>query len=119
MDEATLCDRIALIRKGIFLDTDTPADIISKFTLPLLAVSGPHMPSLLRDIRLIPQVFSCFAFGDTHHVVMRPGELSLEAQINFLNTALHAKGHSGLSIKPIRPNVEDCYMYLDTLEEHS
>ena len=83
MDEATLCDlcdRIALIRKGIFLDTDTPADIISKFTLPLLAVSGPHMPSLLRDIRLIPQV---------------------------------------LSIKPIRPNVEDCYMYLDTLEEHS
>lgn len=118
MDEATLCDRIALIRKGIFLDTDTPADIISKFTLPLLAVSGPHMPSLLRDIRLIPQVFSCFAFGDTHHVVMRPGELSQEAQINFLNTALHAKGHSGLSIKPIRPNVEDCYMYLDTLEEH-
>ncbi len=73
MDEATLCDRIALIRKGIFLDTDTPADIISKFTLPLLAVSGPHMPSLLRDIRLIPQVFSCFAFGDTHPVVMRPG----------------------------------------------
>ena len=119
MDEATLCDRIALIRKGIFLDTDTPADIISKFTLPLLAVSGPHMPSLLRDIRRIPQVFSCFAFGDTHHVVMRPSELSLEAQINLLNTSLHATGHSGLSIKPIRPNVEDCYMYLDTLEEHS
>ena len=119
MDEATLCDRIALIRKGIFLDTDTPADIISKFTLPLLAISGPHMPSLLRDIRRIPQVFSCFAFGDTHHVVMRPSELSLEAQINLLNTSLHATGHSGLSIKSIRPNVEDCYMYLDTLEEHS
>ncbi len=119
MDEATLCDRIALIRKGIFLDTDTPADIISKFTLPLLAVSGPHMPSLLRDIRRIPQVFSCFAFGDTHHAVMRPSDLSLEAQINLLNTSLHATGHSDLSIRPIRPNVEDCYMYLDTLEERS
>ena len=119
MDEATLCDRIALIRKGIFLDTDTPADIISKFTLPLLAVSGPHMPSLLRDIRRIPQVFSCFAFGDTHHAVMRPSDLSLEAQINLLNTSLHATGHSDLSIRPIRPNVEDCYMYLDTLEECS
>ena len=112
MDEATLCDRIALIRKGIFLDTDTP-------TLPLLAVSGPHMPSLLRDIRRIPQVFSCFAFGDTHHAVMRPSDLSLEAQINLLNTSLHATGHSDLSIRPIRPNVEDCYMYLDTLEECS
>lgn len=119
MDEATLCDRIALIRKGVFLDTDTPADIISKFTLPLLAVSGSRMPSLLRDIRRIQQVFSCFAFGDTHHVVMRPSDLSLEAQINLLNTSLHAKGHSDLSIKPARPNVEDCYMYLDTLEEQS
>lgn len=119
MDEATLCDRIALIRKGLFLDTDTPSGVISKFTLPLLSVSGPHMPSLLRDIRRIPQVFSCFAFGDTHHVVMRPCGLSLEAQINLLNTSLHAKGHSDLSIVKISPDVEDCYMYLDTLEERS
>lgn len=116
MDEATLCDRIALIRKGVFLDTDTPSDIIAKFDLPLLAVSGPHMPSLLRDIRQIPQVFSCFAFGDTHHVVMRPSGDSIDAQINFLNTSLHAKGHNDLSIRPIRPNVEDCYMYLDSME---
>lgn len=117
MDEATLCDRIALIRKGVFLDTDTPSDIIAKFDLPLLAVSGPHMPSLLRDIRQIPQVFSCFAFGDTHHVVMRPSGDSIDAQINFLNTSLHAKGHNDLSIRPIRPNVEDCYMYLDSMED--
>ena len=119
MDEATLCDRIALIRKGVFLDTDSPADIMSKFSMPLLAVSGPHMPALLRDIRRIPQVFSCFAFGDTHHVVMRSSDMSIEAQINLLNTSLFAGGHTDLVIKPIRPNVEDCYMYLDTLEDKS
>lgn len=119
MDEATLCDRIALIRKGVFLDTDSPADIMAKFSMPLLAVSGPHMPALLRDIRRIPQVFSCFAFGDTHHVVMRSSDMSIEAQINLLNTSLFAGGHTDLVIKPIRPNVEDCYMYLDTLEDKS
>ncbi|HIZ85686.1 MAG TPA: ABC transporter ATP-binding protein [Candidatus Coprenecus stercoravium] len=119
MDEATLCDRIALIQKGRFLDTDTPSGIISKFTLPLLAVSGPQMPSLLRDIRRIPQVFSCFAFGDTHHVVMRTDGLSDEALTDTLSTALHAQGHSDFSIQRISPNIEDCYMYLDTLEEHS
>ena len=119
MDEATLCDRIALIRKGVFLDTDSPADIMAKFRMPLLAVSGPHMPALLRDIRRIPQVFSCFAFGDTHHVVMRSSDMSIEAQINLLNTSLFAGGHTDLVIKPIRPNVEDCYMYLDTLEDKS
>lgn len=119
MDEATLCDRIALIRKGVFLDTDTPADIIGKFHLPLLAVSGPHMPALLRDIRKLPQVFSCFAFGDRHHVVMKDTSLSLEANINFLTTSLYAMGHTDLVIERISPNVEDCYMYLDTLEEKS
>lgn len=119
MDEATLCDRIALIRKGLFLDTDTPAGIISRFTHPLLAVSGPGMPSLLRDIRRIPQVFSCFAFGDTHHVVMRDDSLSTEACENILCTSLYASGHMDLEIKRISPNIEDCYMYLDTLEERS
>lgn len=119
MDEATLCDRIALIRKGLFLDTDTPAGIISRFTHPLLAVSGPGMPSLLRDIRRIPQVFSCFAFGDTHHVVMRDDGLSAEACISILSTSLYASGHTDLEIKRISPNIEDCYMYLDTLEERS
>lgn len=119
MDEATLCDRIALIEHGRFLDTDTPAGIISKFTLPLLAVDGPHMPSLLRDIRQIPQVFSCFAFGDTHHVVLRESGLSEEAQIDLLHTALYAKGHTDLIIRHIKPGVEDCFMYLDTLEERS
>ena len=116
---ATGGDRIAWIDKGRFMDTDTAAGIISKFTLPLLAVSGPHMPSLLRDIRQVPQVLSCFAFGDTHHVVLRENGLSDEAQIDLLNTALYAKGHSDLAIRHIKPNVEDCFMYLDTLEEHS
>lgn len=119
MDEATLCDRIALIRKGVFLDTDTPSDIISKFRRPLLAVSGSGMPALLRDIRKIPQVFSCFAFGDTHHVVMRDETLSTDACISLLTTSLYAYGHEDLEIRSISPNVEDCYMYLDTLEERS
>ena len=118
MDEATLCDRIALIKKGIFLGTDTPAGIISGFDHILLAVNGPHMPALLRDIRRIPQVLSCFAFGDTHHVVLRDDDsMSVQAQIDLLGTALYAQGHTDLTIRRIDPNVEDCYMYLDTMED--
>lgn len=118
MDEATLCDRIALIKKGIFLGTDTPAGIISGFDHILLAVNGPHMPALLRDIRRIPQVLSCFAFGDTHHVVLRDDDImSVQAQIDLLGTALYAQGHTDLTIRRIDPNVEDCYMYLDTMED--
>ena len=38
MDEASLCDRIAFIRNGQFLDIDTPLNIISKFDDILWAV---------------------------------------------------------------------------------
>lgn len=118
MDEATLCDRIALIRKGKFLDTDTPANIISKFSNRLLAVSGGNMPALLRDIRTLPQVYSCFAFGDTHHVVLHDDELAVtvDESIAALREGLRSIGHDGLEIREIAPGVEDCYMYLDTKE---
>lgn len=119
MDEATKCDRIALIRKGLFLSTDTPQGIMSRFSLPLLAVDGERMPALLRDIRRLPQVLSCFAFGDRHHVVMKDAGLSMESSIGILKTALYASGHSDLRVEPIAPCIEDCYMYLEAMEDLS
>ncbi len=118
MDEATLCDRIALIRKGKFLDTDTPANIISKFKNRLLAVSGENMPELLRDIRTLPQVYSCFAFGDTHHVTLSDSgsAVPVDEAVSGLREGLLTMGHRGLKIEEIAPGVEDCYMYLDTKE---
>lgn len=118
MDEATLCDRIALIRKGKFLDTDTPANIIAKFLNRLLAVSGDNMPKLLGDIRTLPGVFSCFAFGDRHHVVLDSSFSAkpLSECILQMQRALKDMGHKNISVLEIAPGVEDCYMYLDTME---
>ena len=52
-------------------------------------------------------------------MVLRESGLSEEAQIDLLHTALYAKGHTDLTIRHIKPGVEDCFMYLDTLEERS
>ena len=117
MDEATLCDRIALIKNGKFMDTDTPQGIIGKFDFPLLAVNGPGMPALLRATREIPQVLSCYAFGYEHHVTMKDMGLSPDAAALIIRTALYAKGYGEVSIKAIEPNIEDCFMYFDTMEE--
>lgn len=111
MDEATLCDRIALIRKGTFLDTDSPKGIVSRFNHLLFSVKGEHMPALLRDIRLCPSVFSCFAFGDTHHVVMKDNEET--SMRSSLSDFLASKGHKNVQILSAEANIEDCYMYLD------
>ncbi|MDR3119346.1 MAG: ABC transporter ATP-binding protein [Mediterranea sp.] len=105
MDEATRCDRIALIREGRFLQTDTPEHIIRQFDQTLWAVSGTHMFRLLAELRAHPQVTSSYAFGDAHHVTV-----DNRLTTGDLAAYLAAKGHDGVEIKPIRASIEDCYM---------
>jgi len=47
MDEANLCDRIALIKGGRFLQIDTPQNIRQGFSAPLWAVRSEKMHRLL------------------------------------------------------------------------
>ena len=89
MDEAGMCDRIAFMQNGQFLKIDTPANIISGFNKTLWAVRGDKMSQLLSDLRKIPGVKSCFAFGDTHHVTVDTNILSE----NGLIKALSSQGH--------------------------
>jgi ABC-2 type transport system ATP-binding protein len=110
MDEAGLCDRIALMLDGAFLDIDTPAGVVGKYGKELLAVRGPGMSGLLADLRAYGKVRSCFAFGDAHHVSVEAGSLG-EGE---LERYLASKGHEGIEIEPVLPGVEDCFMDLAT-----
>lgn len=108
MDEASLCDRIALIQNGEFLKTNTPQNIVSEFGTLLWSVRSNQMSKLLKDLRNHEAVETCFAFGDTHHITFK-NEPPLEQD---LNDYLHDKGHKYVYIKAIEPNVEDCFMRL-------
>jgi ABC-type multidrug transport system ATPase subunit len=106
MDEANLCDRIALIQDGAFMKIDTPENIVAAYDQELWAVKSEGMSKLLKDLRANPEVKSCFAFGDTHHITV--GKITLKK----LETYLKEKGHSGISIIPIKAGIEDCFMEL-------
>ena len=54
MDEASLCDRIALIQNGQFLQIDTPADIVRSYSRSLWAVQSDRMHALLNDLHAYP-----------------------------------------------------------------
>jgi len=108
MDEASLCDRIALIQEGKFLKTDTPQGIVSEFGTTLWSVKSNQMSKLLNDLRQFEAVETCFAFGDTHHITFKK-EPPTEQE---LNEYLHLKGHKYVYIRPIEANVEDCFMRL-------
>ena len=114
MDEASLCDRIALIQNGEFLTIDSPQGIIAGYPNTLLAVESADMHQLLNDLRQNVLTKNCFAFGNEHHVAINKNNttLSLDELIKETDNYLQEKGHKQLTIKAINPTVEDCFMLL-------
>src|SRR6266487_3353669 len=51
MDEAGLCDRIALMQGGQILSVNTPEGVIASFEHPLVAVKNGNMLRLLNDLK--------------------------------------------------------------------
>lgn len=109
MDEASRCDRIALVRSGECLSVDTPAGIRASFHKRLYAVRCASMYKLLDDLRAFPETNSCFAFGDTHHLTFRKDG---EDVVRRLQEYLKGKGYADVSIERLEPSVEDCFMAL-------
>ncbi|WP_346861992.1 ABC transporter ATP-binding protein [uncultured Draconibacterium sp.] len=108
MDEAGMCDRIALIQEGSFLKIDTPQNIVNQFPHELWAVSSDNMSKLLSDIREIPTVRSCFAFGESHHITLTNNGLNTEE----LKSILAENGHTSIEIAKTEASIEDCFMDL-------
>jgi ABC-2 type transport system ATP-binding protein len=106
MDEANLCDRIALIQKGKILSIDAPAGIIKSFPEQLYAVKSGKTHQLLIDVRSFPGTVTCFAFGDSLHATFK------DNQEKGLLPYLQSKGHADASIQPIVPGIEDCFIHL-------
>jgi len=106
MNEAKLCNRIALIQNGKILEIDTPQNIVDRFDHNLYAVHSDNMFELLTDLRSFPKTKSCFAFGDKHHLVLKDNNIDL----NELKTYL--QNHTNLEINKIEPGIEDCFMSL-------
>lgn len=109
MDEATLCERIALIQNGKILSVETPDEIIKQYPDPLYAIKSNDMGKLLLDLRKNPIIKTCNAFGEYHHISFN--EMN-EDQTDDLLKLLEEEGQNGVEIKKIQPNIEDCFIQL-------
>jgi len=107
MDEAKLCDRIALMQNGRFMKVDTPKNIVSQFTETLWSVKSSKMHRLLKDLRNHPEIKTSFSFGESYHFTINE---TLKQE--DLHEYLMNNGHSEIVINEIKPNVEDCFMQL-------
>ncbi|HRK55034.1 MAG TPA: ABC transporter ATP-binding protein [Cyclobacteriaceae bacterium] len=108
MDEANLCDRVALMQNGKIMDIDTPKGITQKFPKPLWAIIAADMYKLMHDLRSDERVDTCYPFGQYHHITFT----ELNQEIQSIEKTLVEKGHADLSIQKIEPTIEDCFMEL-------
>ncbi|NML23263.1 ABC transporter ATP-binding protein [Pseudoflavitalea sp. G-6-1-2] len=107
MDEASLCDRVALIQNGGIMSINSPEGIIASFQKPLFAARTSRMLNMQQDLLQLEGVEECYLCGEYSHVVVKP---ALDAA--QLDSYLRNKGHEAVEVKPVAPNIEDCFMDL-------
>ena len=106
MDEAMLCNRVALMQKGKVLDIDTPAKLVENYTRKLYAIKSKDMHRLILDLRSYEKTDSAFAFGQYLHVTGIDDEVEATEFENYLLK----KDHAELEVFDIPPTIEDVFM---------
>jgi ABC-type multidrug transport system ATPase subunit len=109
MDEADLCERIALIQKGSIMSIDTPAGIKNQFPHQLFSVKAPQLHKILNDIRNDETIGNCYAYGESLHFYFRN-----EFDESRIKNILQNHGSPDAPITNIRPTIEDCFIELMT-----
>lgn len=107
MDEARLCDRIALMQHGRVMSVDAPDDIISRFGTALFAARSTDMFALQRDLLAHANVESCYTFGEYLHITLHDAS---QGAVDELSAELRAHRHPGFELISMEPTVEDCFM---------
>ena len=108
MDEASRCDRIAfdafrpvLVRRyaGRHPCFFRQAFVDCPVGIHVQAADGPSF---------FPGTYSCYAFGDAHHLTLKEDGKEMNALMQFLKD----KGYADVAIESVEPSVEDCFMAL-------
>lgn len=110
MDEASRCDRVALIHGGRLLGIAPPGALGADYGHALVAVRGPNRFALLTALREHPDAMSVYPFGaELHFTSGRPPEDAADVA-RELAQWLAARGHGDATVVPEAPGIEDTFM---------
>lgn len=105
MDEATRCERVAMINEGRILAVDTPAALVGRLDENLFNAVAKDMFKLLTLLRGMAGVIDCYTFGATLHVV---GDNSFSAE--KAQNMLREQGIADARVYPAVGNIEDLFI---------
>lgn len=107
MDEASLCDRVALVQEGKIMSIATPASIVEKFGENLWSVRAKDMYRLMNDLRTSQLCSSINLFGQFIHITLKIGVDSHQ-----IDQWAKEKNHIKFEMVPQKPSIEDCFIKL-------
>lgn len=109
MDEAAMCDRVALMQEGQILTVNTPRRIEKNFEGNILAVQTQRMHALLNDLQQMKDKKRVYRFGAFVHLVTPEDPDSYSKKIS---TFLEHQGHQKIHIHQQKAGIEDCFLAL-------
>jgi len=110
MDEATLCDRIALMKEGKIITINTPATIIENYKGKLFSLKTNSIFNLLDCMQSCPIKCNYYPYGEFMHVSFYDKNFDLQQFIYFLK----ANSQTFSELTQIQPTIEDCFIELVT-----
>ncbi len=108
MDEAALCDRIALIQDGKILEIDKPEAIVKHFPKSLYNISADDMYNLFVSLTNYEHTYSVFPFGEFVHYTDKRDLIDTA----IVATYLEEQGLTDVQIAKTQPTIEDTFMEL-------
>jgi ABC-type multidrug transport system ATPase subunit len=108
MDEAMLCDRVALLQNGVIMHCDTPRNILAGYDRKLFAVRSSDLHRLINDLRSLDEIASACLFGQDVHITLK--ETALPVMPEILVSKLMSRGHKDIKMVPISPGIEDVFI---------
>ncbi|NLP57143.1 ABC transporter ATP-binding protein [Lutibacter sp. B1] len=108
MDEAELCDRIALIQHGKIMQIDTPQEIINHYPKNIYNISAENMHNLIECLNEYEHNYSVYPFGENVHYTDKRDLFNSQELYDFLQS----KNLKDVEINNTIPTIEDVFMEL-------
>ncbi len=109
MDEAALCDRIALMQEGKILSINTPENISNSYPDYLFEVKAGRTSTVLRALENFEQKKNVYAYGEFVHLTIDKNE---NFNPNSVIEYLEKEGFENIEINPIQASIEDSFIRL-------
>ena len=112
MDEAGLCDRIALIQSGKIMSVNTPEMIVNNYPFTLYQVKAANNYHLLEQLKMQDNVRLCYISGEYLHVVFKEDDVHLDYISGEYLHVVSKKDDIFLDkdLREVNPTIEDCFI---------